>query len=152
MVFKTKSKQSRERGRRLNSSLNESYVTDEVGRGIRGIFFRGAKSLFLIFSRREMLFFPLEISILVDPKQISAVSKKWKAKKKKKVLCFFSHHFPLQLTWFFYSSPSTIFLLFFFIFPFSLPLFSWLVSKNFLVKNIWEHSAPPPPPPLHHWK
>ena len=50
-----------------------------------------------VFSRREMFFpgmkcfFPVEISILVDPKQISVVSKsekqKKKKKKKKRILC-----------------------------------------------------------------
>ena len=47
-------------------------------------YFSGGKSLFPIFSWCEMFFFLVEISILVDPKQISVVSKKWQARKKKK--------------------------------------------------------------------
>ena len=47
--------------------------------GIREKYFsRGAKSLFLIFSWRCEMLFPGRISILVDLKQISVVSKKWK--------------------------------------------------------------------------
>ena len=59
----------------------------------------GAKSLFPISSWREMLFFPLEISILIDPTQINVVSKSGKQKKKKNPLLWsFSYLFTFQLT------------------------------------------------------
>ena len=54
----------------------------------------GAKSLFPIFSRRDFSFFPLEISILVDPESFSGFLKA-KSKKKKKSPQFFLVLFPL---------------------------------------------------------
>ena len=43
-------------------------------RGVTGNFFRGAKSLFLIFCRCDLSLFPVEISILADPEKVPVVS------------------------------------------------------------------------------
>ena len=59
--------------RRPTSRIKEEYFSGG-GRPGRG------KSLFPdIFPARLMFFFPVEISILILPKQISVVSKKWQA-------------------------------------------------------------------------
>ena len=83
--------------------------------GARGIFFREGKVTFPNF------FYPLEISILVHPKQISAISKGDKKKKKKKVLCSFSYLSPFHLN---FPPPLYNFPSFPLHFHFSLPLFS----------------------------
>ena len=111
-------------------------------RGIRGIFFRRGKVTFPDFSRHEMLFFfPVEISILVDAKQIKFhwLQKSDKQKKKSPLLIFVP--FPLTIyissfsfPFFFFSSPFSLF---------SWPLFSQLASKNFLVKNVCGALCPP---------
>ena len=101
--------------------------------------------------RHKILFCPAEISILVHPKQILAVSKKWqkkkkkkkrKKKKKKKKKKKSSHFdcFPFQLK---FPLPIYNFPYFFSISLFSLPLFSQLVSNNFPVKNVRGASCPP---------
>ena len=83
-----------------------------------------------MFSRREIIF-PVEISFLVDPKQISVISKteKKKGKKKDPLLIFILFPFHFQFT----SFPFIIFLLFFphfsifpcFSFPGRSPKISW---------------------------
>ena len=55
-----------------------------MSRGIRGIFFRGAKSLFLIFFPGvRWVFFPVENSHFCRPKTNFSGFEKWKQKKKK---------------------------------------------------------------------
>ena len=89
----------------------------------RDIFQEGgrAKSLFLIFPDLKC-FFSVEISILIDPKQISVVSQSKKPPSKKKVLCSVSYfspsilNFPPSLQYSFSSSQFSLL---------SLPLFSW---------------------------
>ena len=85
-------------------------------RGIRGFFLGGRRgqSHFSRFSQREMLFvFLVEISILVDPKQMSVVSEKWQKKKKKKksrLLMFIPSPLPINILLFpFYDFPSFLF-------------------------------------------
>ena len=101
---------------------------DVVGvRGIRGIFFRGAKSFFLIFFLVENFHFGRHKTIFsgFENKVLCSFS------------CFFTHPFRIfHLP--FYNFPS-----FLSISLFSLPLFYRKVSKNFPVK-----SAPPPATPL----
>ena len=104
-----------------------------AARGVRGIFFSRGKVAFPDFSKSKMLFFPVELSISVDPKQVSVVSKSERS----------SAHFrtfsPSNLLHFSPSLP--IFLLFLSILLFPSPFFSRLVSKNFLVKNVWRASG-----------
>ena len=83
---------------------------------------------------------------------------KVKSKKKKSPQLFFSHfstlHFSFSSSFFQFV---IIFILLFSIFfsfsstfpifyLFSLPLFSWLIAKNFPVKSLWGPPAPLPPP------
>ena len=90
------------------------------------IFQSREKSHFLIFFPSVKCFFPVEIFILVHPKQIiSVVSKSDKQKRKKEKKCSFSYLCPFHVK--FSSSPFTFSLLFLFFSLFSLaslPLFS----------------------------
>ena len=124
----------------------EKQYLDPSSRDVRGIFFRRGKATFpYFFPWHEMLFFffKVEISILVDPKQISVVSKSDKQKKKKGgSSAHFRTFFPSNLH---FLPPSfTISLLFFSIFPFFLASF-FPASKNFPVKTSGGHCAPAPP-------
>ena len=100
------------------------------------------------FSRCDFSFFPVEISILVDPKKLSVVSVKVTSKKKKGSSAFFSVLFPL--TFFIFFLPFSIFSDFLLHFPFftffSLPHLSRLVGENFLVESLWGAQCPLPPP------
>ena len=87
----------------LYSTIHNSNLSKTEGSGVRGIFFRGGKVTFSRFFSAWNLLFPaknFKFSILVDPKQISAVSKKWQKKKKKKkkgpMLIFINFHFNFQ--------------------------------------------------------
>ena len=55
-------------------SVYNYYTPFESSKGVTGKFFRGGKSLFLTFSRRDFRFFPVGASILVDPEKVSVVS------------------------------------------------------------------------------
>ena len=95
---------------------------------MRNIFLRGQSH----FSE----LFPVEFSIVVDPKQISAVSKSDKQKIKKRSSACFQTFFPLHFKIFLlpcYNFPSCLFLS---IFPFFLASIFQYVSKSFLVTNI----------------
>ena len=128
-----------------------------TSRGVRGIFFRGDKVIFPDFLFPSVkCFFPVEKSILVDPKQISVVlkSEKHKKKKKKKKVPSSFCNFPPSI---FNFTPS-LFLFQFSFFPapfyffFSLPLFSQWVNRNFPVRSLGEgtggHCVPYPLPPV----
>ena len=102
------------------AGLLTSDLRCPLSRGVTGNFFfwgGGAKSFFLIFSRRDFRVFPVEISILVDPLKVSLVSWKWKVEKK--VLSFFSVLFTLKFFCFF-SFSFSFFQFFFLHFPPSL--------------------------------
>ena len=112
-------------------------------RGVTGKFFWRGKVIFPgFFSRRKMLFPRRKISILVHPKQISAVLKSEKKRKKN-----------LSSFWDFSLLPFPIFHLPFYNFPFfllhfSLPLFPGRSAEISLSEISGGHSAPHL---LHHW-
>ena len=105
----------------------------------------------VVFSRREMPFFPVEISILVDPKQISVVSKSEKG-----------FPFPFSLSIFFLvgasgvaspicqegqsKRPFPIFALFIF-FP-DFPLFSLIFSLFLVILLLLGATLPHLDPPV----
>ena len=112
--------------------------------GERGIFFRGVKSLFQIFSQCEICFFLVKIVHfnLVDLNQILVVSKSDKLKKP----CSFLYFFPFNFQ---FSTSSLLPFQIFSIFPFFLaPLFLTGKQKNSRWKMWGEHSAPCPVTPL----
>ena len=111
----------------------------------RHIFLKGQSNFSWFFSRLKM-FFPVENSHFGRSKTNFRHFQKWKAKKKKKKsspLFWKFSYFHFQ----FYTFPFTIFLLFFPSFThfpfFSLPLFSWYVSKNFPIRSLWVALCPP---------
>ena len=111
----------------------------------RNIFQGGSKSLFPIFPGMKC-FFLLEIAILVDPKQLSVVSKSDKPKKKKRVLCSFPYLVPFHLTFLllpFYNFPSFLLHFPFFFLCLFFPDKSTKISRE---KCLWG-TVPPYPLP-----
>ena len=104
-------------------------------------YFSGGPSHFSQFFPIVKCIFPVEISILLDPKQISGVSQSEKQAKEKKsplfICIFFSFHFQFS------TFPFTIPLLFLSIFPcISFPGWSVKISRW----KLWGGTLPPCPP------
>ena len=107
-------------------------------------FSEGGKSLFLIFSQREICFFLVKIVRFGWLQTNFSGFKKWQAKKKKRSSAHF-HHFSLPFLIFhlfkfsFFSSPFSLS---------SLPLFPGRSAKL----SQWKMSGGTLlPPPVHHW-
>ena len=116
-----------------------------VNSGIRGIFFKGGNVTFPDFFLRVKCFFHDRNFHLGRPKISFSGFKKWQGKNKEKekssaLVCPlfppYICNFPPSL--FKFSCISTPFSIF------SLPLFSWLVNKNFPVTG----TVPPAPSPV----